>query len=157
LTFSGLAIPQAVAGFSGTSFSDDEAIEVAEQPVTAGAAGQITVALQFPAGYHLNPRAPLTYNVDVQGTGITIAAQDRQGHTIAPPLPLTIPFQAAAGEHRATVDIAMTFYYCREDDAGVCVIQPVRWHVPLRTVMDDSAVAPVVSYQAEAPVIQKQL
>ena len=41
------------------------------------------------------------------------------GQAIAPPLPLAIPFQAAAGTHQATATIDMTFYY-REDDTGVC-------------------------------------
>jgi hypothetical protein len=49
----------------------------------------------------------------------------------------------------------MTFYFCREDDTGVCAIQSVRWHVPLHTVAGGAATDPVVSYTAEAPVIQK--
>ena len=147
----------AVAGFSGTNFEADEVIQVAPQQVKAGAAGKILINLQFPEGYHLNPRAPLHYSVSVSGEGVTIAEADRMGQTIAPPLPLAIPFQAAAGTHQATAIIDMTFYYCREDDTGVCVIQSVRWQVPLHIDPNGSASEVVVSYKAEVPAVQKQL
>jgi NHL repeat len=146
LALRGLAAPMAVAGFSGTNFEADEVIQVAPQQVKAGAAGKILINLHFPEGYHLNSRAPLHYSVSVSGEGMTIAEADRMGQAIAPPLPLAIPFQAAAGTHQATAAIDMTFYYCREDDTGVCVIQSVRWQVPLHIDPDGSANEAVVSY-----------
>jgi thiol-disulfide isomerase/thioredoxin len=157
LALRGLAAPMAIAGFSGTNFEADEVIQVAPQQVKAGVAGKILIHLHFPAGYHLNPRAPLHYSVSVSGEGVTIAEADRTGQAIAPPLPLAIPFQAAAGTHPVTATIDMTFYYCREDDTGVCVIQSVRWQVPLHIDPDGSAREAVVSYQAEVPAVQKQL
>jgi hypothetical protein len=157
LALRGLAAPMAVAGFSGTNFTADEVIQVAPQQVKAGAAGKILINLHFPAGYHLNPRAPLHYSISVSGEGVTITEADRMGQAIAPPLPLAIPFQAAAGTYQATASIDMTFYYCREDDTGVCVIQSVRWQVPLHIDPAGSASEAVVSYKAEVPAVQKQL
>src|SRR5262249_24556739 len=157
LALRGLAAPMAVAGFSDTNFGDEAIIQVAPQQVKAGVAGKILINLQLPEGYPLNPRAPLNYSVRVSGEGITIAESDCLGQTVAPSMPLAIPFQAAAASHQATADIAMTFYYCRADDTGVCVIQAVRWPVPLHTDPEGSASEAVVSYQAEAPVVQKQL
>src|SRR5262245_2794454 len=157
LALRGLAAPMAVAGFSGTNFEADEVIKVAPQQVKAGAAGKIVINLHFPEGYHLNSRAPLHYSVSLSGEGVTIAEADRMGQTIAPPLPLAMSFQAAAGTHQATADIDMTFYYCREDDTGVCVIQSVRWQVPLHIDPNGSASEAVVSYKAEVPAVQKQL
>jgi thiol-disulfide isomerase/thioredoxin len=157
LALRGLAAPIAMAGFSDTNFEADEVIQVAPQQVKAGAAGKIVINLHFPEGYHLNPRAPLPYSISVSGEGVTIAEADRMGQAIAPPLPLAIPFQAATGTHQATAAIDMTFYYCREDDTGVCVIQSVRWQVPLHIDPDGSASEAVVSYKAEVPAVQKQL
>jgi hypothetical protein len=157
LALKGLPLPSATAGFSGTGVGTEQVITVAAQQVTAGTTGRLLIDLRFPAGYHLNPQAPLSYRVQVSGTGIDIAEPDRQCNTIAPPLPLAVPFRAVEGIHQATVEIDLTFYYCREDNTGVCVIQSVRWLVPLHTVPDGSAAEPVVSYQAEAPVLQKQL
>jgi hypothetical protein len=146
-----------MVGFSGSGFGTEEVITVAAQQVKASATGRLTIDLRFPDGYHLNPQAPLSYRVQVSGTGIDIAEPDRQFNTVAPPLPLAVPFQALEGVHQVTVDIDMTFYYCREDNTGVCVIQSVRWLVPLHTVPDGIAAEPVVSYKAEAPVLQKPL
>jgi thiol-disulfide isomerase/thioredoxin len=157
LALRGLAAPMAVAGFNGTNFEVDEVIQVAPQQVKAGATGKILINLQFPEGYHLNPRAPLHYSVSHSGEGVSIAESDRMGQAIAPPLPLAIPFQAAAGTHQVTATIDMTFYYCREDDTGVCVIQSVRWQVPLHIDPNGSASEVVVSYKAEVPAVQKQL
>jgi hypothetical protein len=55
--------------------------------------------------------------------------------------------------HQAALDIDMTFYYCREDNTGVCAIQSVRWHVPMHTVDSGTAVAPEVSYNATVPAV----
>lgn len=156
LPLQGLAIPEAVAGFSTTRFDTDGAITLASQQVQAAAAGHLTISLEFPDGYHLNPRAPLTYTAQVSGTGLSIAESAHRFHAIAPSLPLSMAFQAASGEHQATVDIAMTFYYCRKDDTGVCAMQSVRWLVPLHTTASGATVQPVISYKAEAPVIDKQ-
>jgi hypothetical protein len=157
LALYGLAAPLAVAGFSDTNFGDEEVMQVAPQQVRAGTAGKILIHLQVPQGHHLNPRAPLNYRVSVRGENISIAESDHMGQPIAPLLPLAISFQAAAGTHQATADIDMTFYYCREDDIGVCVIQSVRWQISLRVDSEGSAREVVVSYKAEAPVVQKQL
>jgi hypothetical protein len=79
------------------------------------------------------------------------------GQMIAPPLPLAIPFQAAADTHQAAVAVDVTFYYCRQDDTGVCVIQSVRWQVPLHINNDGSTSEVVLAYRAEIPKMQKQL
>jgi hypothetical protein len=152
LRLRGLAAPAASVGFSSTRFSADEIIKVAPQKVRAGEAGELTVHVEFPTGYHLNPDAPLTYHVDVQGEGISVSEEDRH-YEIAPGLPLTIPFQAAAATHQAALDVVMKFYYCRQDNTGVCAIQSVRWHVPLHAIDDSLTVAPRVSYKVTAPVV----
>ena len=157
LRLRGLAMPAAVAGFSGTSFGPAAKIEVPPLQVKAGQSGQLGVHIELPEGYHLNPRAPFTYRVDVRGNGITVAEAHRRFRAIAPPLPLSIPFEAMAGAHQATLDVDLTFYYCREDDTGVCAIQSVRWNVPLHTVDEDVDTEPSVLYRAEPPTVNKQL
>jgi hypothetical protein len=156
LRLRGLSSPKAVAGFGETSFGVEEVIHVAPQPVKAGKTSHITLQLDLPAGYHLNPQAPLSYLIEIRGKGISMAEEDRRFHGAVLSLPLTIPFQAAAGQHQAVLDIDLTFYYCREDNAGVCAIQAVRWDVPLHTVDDSTAVEPVISYKAELPGVKQK-
>jgi hypothetical protein len=115
------------------------------------------VHIELPEGYHLNPRAPFTYRVDVIGNGISIAETYQQFRAIALPLPLRIPFEAMSGEHQAMLDVDLTFYYCREDDTGVCAIQSVRWHVPLQTGDKDVNGEPSISYRAEPPEVNQPL
>jgi hypothetical protein len=132
-------------------------IEVPPLQVKAGQPGQLGIHIELPKGYHLNPRAPLTYRVDVMGKGIAVAEAHRRFQAIAPPLPLSIPFAAMSGEHQAMLDVDLTFYFCREDDTGVCAIQSVRWNVPLQTVDEEVKTDPSISYRAEPPKVNKQL
>jgi thiol-disulfide isomerase/thioredoxin len=159
LPLKGLAIPNAVSGFSETSFGPEEVIDVAVQIVRAGEPGKLHIDLNLPSGYHFNPQAPFTCRVAVSGTGLTVAEADQQIRTMAPEriLPLAIPFQAAPGGHEAKLVIDLTFYYCREGDTGVCAIQSVRWNVPIRIAETRAAAMLIVSYTAVAPETQNQL
>ncbi|ETX04284.1 MAG: hypothetical protein ETSY2_29680, partial [Candidatus Entotheonella gemina] len=157
LRLKGLSIPAAVSGFSETSFGPEEVIDVPVQEVRAGEPGQLRIDLALPEGYHFNPQAPFTYRVDVSGEGLTVAEADRQVSTMAPELPLAIPFRAAAGVHDAKLLIDLTFYYCQVGDTGICAIQSVHWNVPIRTVDNWAAADPVVSYTAVAPEVPHQL
>ncbi|MGQ4810529.1 hypothetical protein NKDENANG_04006 [Candidatus Entotheonellaceae bacterium PAL068K] len=140
-----------------TSVLEEGLIRLAAQRVRAGAAGQLTVDLKLPDGYYLHPRAPLSYRINLNGSGIDVAEPHRRYTGSAPSLPFVIPFQAAAGTHQTTVDMDLTFYYCPMDNTGVCVIQSVRWIVPLHTTPDHSVGDPVIAYTVEAPDIDKQL
>jgi thiol-disulfide isomerase/thioredoxin len=131
LKLTGLAIPDAVAGFEGMAWMDGEAITMPAQTLKAGAEGQLTINFELPAGYKLNPAAPVNYTVHVRGDGIQVPSS---GHSLAAhaiELPLRVAFQTASGTHRAELDVEATFYWCREDNTGVCMIQSTRWHVPV--------------------------
>jgi hypothetical protein len=130
---------------------DGDIIIVPVQRLKAGVAGQLLIEIHLPAGYHLNPRAPLHYRVQVSGTGLSIAPQDREQHLTAPSLPLTIPLHTAPGSHNATLDVALTFYYCRTDDTGVCALASVHWQVVLHISPTGDTSMPKISYEAEAP------
>ncbi len=142
-------------GFSETSFGPEAVIDVPLQEVQAGKPGQLRIDLKLPNGYHFNPQAPLTYDVDVSGAGLAVAEADRRVKTMVLDLkmPLAIPFQAASGVQEAKLTIDLTFYYCREEDTGLCAIQTVRWNMPIRTVDDQTAAEPMVSYLAVAPEV----
>jgi thiol-disulfide isomerase/thioredoxin len=133
LKLSGLAIPEAVAAFEGMAWMDGETITMPLQTIQAGAEGQLMIDFKLPAGYKLNPAAPVSYAVYVRGDGIQVLNSGRSLSAHAVGLPLVVPFQTSAGTHRAELDVEATFYWCREDDAGLCMIQPTRWHVPLET------------------------
>ncbi len=159
LRLTGLSIPAAVSGFLETSFGPEEVIEVPSQEVQAGKSGQLRLDIALPSGYHFNPQAPLTYKVDVNGPGLTIANPGRAVSVTAPELelPLVISFQTAPGVHDIKLVIDLTFYYCREGDMGTCAIQSVRWNVPIRTADDGGRTELWLTYTAVAPEVQNSL
>jgi hypothetical protein len=137
LKVSGLAIPDAVAGFEKLISMDGEVINVPSQTIKAGIEGQLVIDVQLPTGYKLNPMAPVSYAVYVRGGGIQIPHSGRTLSAHAIEFPLTLSFQTSPGTHRAALDIEATFYWCREDNTGVCVIQSTRWRVPVETSATD--------------------
>jgi hypothetical protein len=143
------AIPDAVAGFEGVAWIDGEAIIMPLQAVKAGAEGQLVINFQLPTGYKLNPAAPIDYAVHVYGHSLQVPNSGRSLSAHAIELPLTIPFQTSAGTHRVDLVIEATFYWCREDNTGVCLIQSAHWHVPVETSETDENRILSVSTTAE--------
>lgn len=113
-------------------------VKVEAQHLRAATEGQITVQVDLPARYHLNPAAPQRYQVSIESgaeriqlhsdgkTGTTMLTQTNRNLR----LPLTIPFRTlAAGS--AEIKVQMTLYYCREDNTGTCRINTLVWRVPI--------------------------
>jgi hypothetical protein len=133
LKLAGLVIADAVAGFAGMAWMDGEAINMPLQTIRAGTEGRLVINFELPPGYKLNPAAPMSYAVYVHGAGIQVPNSGRPLSAHAIEFPLTLSFQTSPGSHRAELDVEATFYWCREDNTGVCMIHSARWHVPLET------------------------
>jgi hypothetical protein len=129
----GLAIPDVVAAFDDMTWMDGETITMPAQAIKAGAAGELIIHFELPAGYKLNPAAPVNYAVYVRGDGLQVPNSGRPLSAHALELPLKLPFQTLPGMHHVELDVEATFYWCREDNTGVCMIQSTRWHVPVET------------------------
>ena len=93
--------------------------------------GQLTVNVQIPAPFKLNPGSPLEYRVEVKGDapqhGERTSMKDGQ-------FPVHIPLGLTANE--AEVHATLSLVYCREGDEGVCVIKSFRWIVPVHVTQD---------------------
>jgi hypothetical protein len=79
----------------------------------APGAGKIALSFTLPAGFKLNPNAPLylAHGSDARNL------QD-------PKFPLEIPVEAKAGETEVTIDAVV--YYCRDDAVKLCMVDPLR-------------------------------
>lgn len=128
----GLMAPGIASSPGAVDWMPAEEVELPEAAVAADAPGAVAIALDLPLGHHINPEAPFTVQLEVEGDAVGFAEEDRQRTVKAPTLPLRIPFIAgpAGGSGRLTVDA--TFYYCRTDGKGLCLIQPVRWSVQVK-------------------------
>lgn len=139
LALKGLRPPSAMSApdtdaASATQIARASEIVLQTQMLRADDAGTLNLDVRLPAGYHLNDLAPHRVDAGIAGgsAGITFAG----GQTVFKrsakdlTLPVQIPLatkQAGAGELR----VALTLYYCREDNTGACRIATVRWRVPV--------------------------
>jgi thiol-disulfide isomerase/thioredoxin/DNA-binding beta-propeller fold protein YncE len=137
LRLTALAIPDAVAAFEGTAWMDGEAVTMPLQTIKAGADGELVINFELPAGYKLNPAAPVHYALYIRGEGLRVPHSGCPLSAHAVELPLKLPFQTLPGKHRAELDVEATFYWCRQDNSGICMIQSTRWHVPVETSETD--------------------
>jgi len=120
-----------------------EEIKLALQRIRS-ADGALSINVELPAGYHLNPTAPQRYQISVEqgGEALTIDPQNANRSTKGLRLPIRVPFgikSAGAAEIRAS----FTFVYCREDNTGTCRIKTLVWRAPVEVVADEKAPAEI--------------
>ena len=114
--------------------------------------GSLVLDIRLPAGYKLNPGSPFVYRVRaVEGSGVSIADADRERTLVAPALPIRIPVRAAAAGQEARVTLSMTFYYCRSDNQGVCLVQAAILEQPVRVAADAAGREVTLRYEAPGP------
>ncbi|HID74616.1 MAG TPA: redoxin domain-containing protein [Planctomycetaceae bacterium] len=110
------------------------------EPVAVGASdGQVRfrVSLHLPAGFKLNPRAPMAYMVQISGTGPLSPAGVGQPTRVQPPATqFQFAWPVAEQQGKQTVLVGVNFYYCREGSEGVCKVGSVAWRVPLEVHPD---------------------
>ncbi|MFQ5863540.1 MAG: hypothetical protein ACE5IC_10540, partial [Candidatus Brocadiales bacterium] len=109
--------------------------------------GQLTIDLSLPGGYHLTPMAPLLYKIETSGDisferGGTIIELDNPG------LPITLPFTTGERAGEASLRMAVTFYYCRTDNQGVCLAESIVWQQPLQISPDGTDTQIALRYKA---------
>jgi len=90
--------------------------------------GRLLIDVVIPTPYKLNPGSPIEYRVEVKGhapqSGRLTTVKD--GH-----FPLQVPLVLATDTEAVTATVS--FVYCRAGEAGVCIIQSLRWRVPIQT------------------------
>jgi thiol-disulfide isomerase/thioredoxin len=96
--------------------------------------GQITlqVSLELPAGWKINPLAPMSYWVDAsQGEGPVDRARlgKRKLDMPAAAFDVAVPVM---GEGMDELTVSLNYYYCQETDQGVCKIGSVVFTVPVK-------------------------
>ena len=142
LRINGLAPPQRPAETETAANNvppNAEEIKLAPQQLRANADGVLSINVELPAGYHLNPAAPQRYAVSVDnGKSVSIAEKDASSTAKNLQLPLRIPLSAPdAGSARLRVQL--TLFYCREDNTGTCRIKTLIWQAPVEVTNDANA------------------
>lgn len=136
------AVATAAMADTAEAGPNSDEIKLSLQTLRSESDGAILVAVELPAGYHLNPAAPQRYRVTVDSgnehLGLMSATElGAIGHDKSTSrsqkdlhLPLRIPIKTyRAG--KADVSVQLTLFYCREDNTGTCRIKTLVWRVPV--------------------------
>jgi hypothetical protein len=130
-----------------------EEIKLAPQRIANAGEAALVVDVSLPAGYHLNNAAPQRYNVSVEkGASILALAGDSPKSAARTAkdlqLPLRLPLRTLS-TGAAELRIALTIYYCREDNTGTCRIKTLLWRAPVEVVAADTSVPREIKAQAK--------
>jgi sugar lactone lactonase YvrE/thiol-disulfide isomerase/thioredoxin len=93
----------------------------------------LKAALKLPAGYKINPIAPMRYKLtSPASTGpVDRAALGRSTKVDPPAAEFQIELPLAKSEGEETIEATLDYYYCRDGAEGVCKAGRVTWLVPL--------------------------
>lgn len=106
-----------------------ETLEAALQQVEPGEV-ELTISLELPDGYKLNPQAP---------SYVKLSSTDKRGPVFAdgteqtlsnPKFPVTVPVKVADGDAGLTADFVL--YYCEAEKETVCYFKEARIRIPIR-------------------------
>jgi hypothetical protein len=118
--------PQATE--TDSDFSPNLSLKKLAPQEVSGETGLLVFDLTFPAGFHLNGRAPNRYEIRIEkDRNISAANLDTKFDS----LPLRIPFPIVK-KGSNILRAKFTVYYCREDDTGVCLVKTLAWEIPLK-------------------------
>jgi hypothetical protein len=99
-----------------------QTIEVPEQSVEPGEAS-LTLQLQLPPGFKLNPQAPSAVTVEASGGEQTFRN---------PKFPLTVPVKISEGE--AVVKADFVLYYCETEKESLCYFKEARLSLAVKAL-----------------------
>ncbi len=135
LTIQGLAPPSPVKGEPKPSFkgAPQEKVAIASvKPVDNQL--QLHVKLDLPAGYKINPLAPMRYYVDAdKAAGPVDREALGKGQQPDPPaaeFDIRVPLAQTSGED--VLKVSLGYYYCQDGKEGLCKTGSVVWTVPVK-------------------------
>ena len=120
-----LVIDRGALTILGGNQADDAVVELERQVVAPGA-GSITLRLDFPANYKINPLidSVLALRSDAGQIGEAIVGERE----------IRLAVNWAEGEGRVTAEL--TLFYCREGEEALCFIEDMTWIIPYEGVGD---------------------
>jgi len=134
MTISGLAPPKPPRKAPEDSLAASP-VKLEPVEVAAGPSLAFRVALGLPPGYKLNRLSPPTYRVRAAGDGALVersalgAREEAQVSESEDYLTFELPL--AEGARQGSLEVSVSFAYCREGTGGLCKLQSRAWIVPV--------------------------
>jgi thiol-disulfide isomerase/thioredoxin len=132
LPIKGLPPPQP-APKSAPPAETTPAVEVAKQTVRPGSTLGFTIAFELPEGFKLNKLAPVTYTLAAADGPPLVAAGKlnvrAEANVTESEAAFDVPLVAKSGG--GTIDVTLSYSFCRDGTGGVCRFAKQRWRVPV--------------------------
>lgn len=136
--------PEAVTILGGNS-ADSNLVQLETQQVATGQ-GAIRLSLSLPQDFKINPLIDsdlsFTANAQVVSVAQSVTIQQQQ---------VEIPVSFAAGEDEFSA--ALTLYYCREGEEGLCYIETVNYLIPVVAADDHEIMEIALARTVVAPEV----
>ena len=125
-------------------------VELPLKTLKMGSDIQLTLNINLPKGYHVNPNAPIIYRIDA-GSGIQVEQSNLEVRLEKPELPIKITGKTTSEVQSTDVKVSVSFYYCREDNQGACYIDAVVWKQPVKIDKDAEDTTVSLDYEVKLP------
>jgi hypothetical protein len=125
-------------------------VELPLKTLKIGSNIQLTLNINLPHGYHLNPDAPLICRIDA-GEGIYFERGNQDIKIEKPVLPVRFILKSGSELKETDLKVSAIFYYCREDNQGACYIDAVEWRQPIKIDKDAGDTAVSLDYEVKLP------
>ncbi|HEV8672821.1 MAG TPA: thioredoxin-like domain-containing protein [Methylomirabilota bacterium] len=152
LVLRGLTAPSVAATDLSDVLADTARPTLPAAAVRPGGDGALLLDIRLPAGYKLNPGTPFVYRVrEVTGAGLAVPGGEGEKSLERPSLPVRIPLRVGASEGEGRITLSTTFFYCRTDGQGACLIQTAVFEQPIRIAADAPGRELTIRYDVPGP------
>ena len=106
-----------------------EVIELPSQSIEPGA-GTLTLQLELPAGYKLNPLAPSALTITTSQNQVVAFSAGAEQTFRNPHFPVEVPIKVGEGDSSITADFVV--YYCEAAKESLCYFKEARVTIPVK-------------------------
>jgi hypothetical protein len=132
LEINGLQPPRPPVEPAQPDFSRATQVAVGERQLKpVGGKIRLLVDIQLPAGWKMNPAAPMRYYVTSDGKG-PVTESATGWREVSPPASQFTVELPVSGEGVGSLRLGMDYFYCSEDGSGLCKVGSVQFNVAVR-------------------------
>lgn len=130
LVIEGLAPPKPITDESASGPADRE-VALESQKLTIGDGIDFQVDFDLPEGFKLNPLFPVKYKVVADGSLVAADRQNVREEVEADDTGVKFKIPVTRKTGNGTLQISITYGYCREGKGGLCKIDSIAFKVPV--------------------------
>jgi hypothetical protein len=112
---------------------------------------ELAVAVELPAGWKINPLAPMRYKVEpIAKAGVVNRKAIGKFAKVEPPAPrLTVRLPVTAKTGDDLLRVTLQYYHCQEGNEGLCKASSIAWELPLKLTADAASNTTTLTVEAK--------